>query len=207
MNALNLEAANAPGALAGRTATELEAAPDERLMIMVRSDCSETAFEELVRRHTGAAYRTALACLGRRDAAEDAVQEGFLRVIRARRAYRRGLRFGPWFYTMLRNACRDELRRRAVRADAPPREPDTGSERHDPCSELVLQEQFQAAQRALEDLDKRDREILALRLHGDLEFSEIAVILSLSTEATKKRAYRALEKLREGLTGSTSSSE
>lgn len=200
LNTLDIGTADTSAPLADRIAADLESASDERLMALVRGELREAAFEELVRRHSDAAYRTALACLRRRDSAEDAVQEAFLRIIRARRLYRPGMRFAPWFYTMLRNTCRDQLRRRAVRAEAPAAKT-ANSETTDPCSELVIREDCRAACRALGQLEELDRQILALRIHGDLEFAEISTIVNLSAEATKKRAYRALQRLREKLGG------
>jgi len=44
-----------------------------------------------------------------------------------------------------------------------------------------------------------DREILVLRIHGGLDFHEIAATFGLSADATKKRAYRALDRLRRRL--------
>jgi RNA polymerase sigma-70 factor, ECF subfamily len=171
-------------------------------MIAVRELCDESAFEELVRRHANGAFSVAVSCLGSRDAAEDAVQESFLRLTRSKGSYRRGLRFAPWFYTMLRNICRDELRRRAVRSES--LEPKTDVlNGPDPCTQLVLREDCRAACRALAGLPETDREILALRIHAGLDFRQISEIVGLAEETAKKRAYRALERLRGELSNRT----
>jgi RNA polymerase sigma-70 factor (ECF subfamily) len=171
---------------------------DERLMAAVVARAEERAFEELAARHREKALRVALALLGRREAAEDALQESFLHLVRARRSFRRGMRFAPWFYALVRNACRDELRRRAVRL----RDPAARSEppaQTDPCDDLVREEDCRAAGRAFAQLPDDDRELLALRIHGGLEFGEIARVLGLAEDAAKKRAYRALDRLRRQL--------
>jgi RNA polymerase sigma-70 factor (ECF subfamily) len=171
---------------------------DEDLMCAVASSGAEDAYEVLVGRHWAAAFRVALSCLGGRQCAEDAVQESFLRLVRARRSYRRGSAFSPWFYTLLRNVCRDELRRRTHR-------PRTGSEvpepswHPDPAGEAAGRETSGNALALFGNLPAEDREILSLRIHAGLDFPAIARAAGLSTEATKKRAYRALERLRRDL--------
>jgi RNA polymerase sigma-70 factor (ECF subfamily) len=198
LTALSLESTDGsrPAELAGTAAIS---ASDEELMAAVAGRGAEAAYEALVRRHWAAAYRVALSCLGARQCAEDAVQECFLRLVRARRSYRRGAAFSPWFYTLLRNVCRDELRRRAHR-------PRTGAElpepawRPDPAGEAAGREAAGSALDLFVALPAADREILSLRIHAGLDFPAIARTAGLSTEATKKRAYRALERLRRGMT-------
>ena len=178
----------------------LQAASDEELMAELRSKADDAAFEELARRYTDRAYRAALAMLGAPAAAEDAVQECFLRLVRARRSYRPDSRFSPWFYAMLRNACRDEIRRRgrasAARGAGP--RPDEGQPPH---AELELREAGAAAGRALAQLPEAEREVLILRVLGGLRFAEIAAVCGISPEAAKKRAYRGLERMRRELAG------
>jgi RNA polymerase sigma-70 factor (ECF subfamily) len=168
---------------------------DEQLMEAIRERCDEDAFEEIVARHAPGAHRTALACLGERAGAEDAVQECFLHLVRSRRSFRSGMRFAPWFYTLLRNACRDEIRRRRHRPQ--PRAELPGDAAEVPAdAEFERAEQASAAHRAFAGLPELEREILTLRVHAGLDFPRIAAVVGLETEAAKKRAYRALERLR-----------
>lgn len=181
-------------------AAALAAAADEELMAGFRAAGAEDAFEELVRRHSGSGYRAALAMLGNSAAAEDAVQECFLRLVRARGSYVPGSLFSSWFYAILRNVCRDELRRAphpVAGGAAPPAAP-AGAE---PFAHLETREAAQAAARAFAQLPESDREVLALRIHGGLEFAQIAAACGISAEAAKKRACRALDLLRRALSG------
>jgi RNA polymerase sigma-70 factor (ECF subfamily) len=70
--------------------------------------------------HAGELFRFALRCLGDRGAAEDAVQEVFLRAWRAADTFdrsRAGLR--AWLFAITRNVVVDSARRRAVRPVQP----------------------------------------------------------------------------------------
>jgi len=171
---------------------------DEKLIEKFRSVPAEDVFEELVRRYITTAYKAALAMLGLREDAKDAVQECFLRVIRARSSYRPGTPFPCWFFTILRNICRDEGRRRLLAARSLVRLADRAPE-CDPPSEVEMREHARAARRAFRKLPESERELLTLRIDGGLEFPEIAAICGISTEAAKKRAYRGLDRLRSQL--------
>ena len=164
-------------------------------MARFRASAEPGAFEELVRRHTPRAFRTALGILGSGVDAEDAVQECFLRVIRRRATYRPGMPFSVWFFTVLRNFCRDELRRTARAAGRPP-PPPAGGPAADAPSLAERSEETQAALAAFGRLAEDEREVLALRIHEGLRFAEIAGICGISEEAAKKRAQRALDRLR-----------
>jgi RNA polymerase sigma-70 factor (ECF subfamily) len=168
---------------------------DEELMTRFRASAEPAAFEELVRRYTPRAYRTAFSILRATADAEDAVQECFLRVIRRRATYRPGERFSVWFFTVLRNLCRDEMRRTARAADRPPPPPPREAE-GDASSLAERAEAGAAARAAFERLGGPEREVLALRIHDGLRFAEIAEICGISEEAAKKRAQRALDRLR-----------
>jgi len=171
---------------------------DEELMSAFRLSAEEKLFEELVRRHTGRALLAAQAMLGDEAAAEDAVQECFLRLIRARLSYESGRPFAGWLVTILRNICRDELlhRKRKARAEANLLAQGMAAEAATEPEEL---EHSRSVQASLEQLPLVDREILALRIHGGLDFHEIAATCGLSADAAKKRAYRALDRLRRRL--------
>ncbi len=167
-----------------------DAPTDERLMAAFQRGLDEGAFRLLFERFVGPARAVAESMLGR-AAAEDAVQEAFLRVVRSRESYNPSRPFAPWFYTILRNVCRDVLRDRgrgpdtvsgdairAVTADATP-----------PDERLGMRE-------LLEEISPGQRAVLELRLLHGLPFRRIAEALGISEEAAKKRAQRGLRDLR-----------
>jgi len=171
---------------------------DEELMKEFGETSDPAPFEILVGRHTSSAYRTALAILGAHHDAEDAVQECFLRAMRARRSFRPDMRFAVWLFAILRNICRDHNRRcvRATSAAARQAPRELGL---DADLEAARGEEVGGALAAFAELPDTQREILALRIYEGLGFAEIAAICGVSEEAAKKRAQRGLDRLRRSL--------
>ena len=97
------------------TATQRPEPDTAELELVQRAREGElAAFNSLVLRHQNAAYGLALRFLSSREAAEDATQEAFIRAYRAIGTFR-GERFRSWLFSIVANACRDELRRRRRR--------------------------------------------------------------------------------------------
>ncbi len=87
---------------------------DERLMRAVqRGDMA--AFEALVDRYKAVVYGLALSMLRSPEDAEEAAQDTFIKLFRARDSFDSERRLEPWLLRIAGNTCRDALRRR--RAD------------------------------------------------------------------------------------------
>jgi len=148
------------------------------------------AFDALVDRFTPSALGVARRLLSDPSAAEDAVQEAFMRIVRAGDSYSCDRPFATWFYTILRNACTDMLRRRARQTELI-REM---AERQGPPS--VGPVEIDETTQLLERLPTAERDVLELRIVMGMGFREIATALGVSTEAAKKRSQRGLRRLR-----------
>ena len=152
------------------------------------------AFDALVGRYLGRAASVARCLLSPGLAAEDAVQDAFLLVVRHRKRYRVGKRFSPWFYTILRNVCRGMRRGQGRQA----RLMSQAAERLRVESAGAPPPELPPLPELLAGLDAGDRAVLTLRVVDGLGFEEIAAAMGIGREAAKKRAQRALRRLREG---------
>ena len=65
--------------------------------------------------HGGELYGYARRSLGDPRAAEDVVQDAFVRVVQNAGDFKHEARFTTWVYTIVRNLCIDHLRKRALR--------------------------------------------------------------------------------------------
>jgi RNA polymerase sigma-70 factor, ECF subfamily len=152
-----------------------------------------TTFAELYRETVRDVYAYVATIVGDREAAEDAVAQAFERAYRRRRTFdpRRGSRRG-WLFGIARNAALDELRRRGRTGPLPGNaaQPAAAAPDEDAARRLTVRA-------ALLRLDPRDRELVALRYHGDLSNAEVARLLGTSESNVGTRLHRAMTKLRE----------
>src|SRR4051812_42927297 len=151
-------------------------------------------FAELYRSSAADVYAYVATLLGDRSAAEDVVAQAFERAYRKRRSFdaRRG---SPraWVFGIARNAALDELRRRR-RSAALVAEPADVVAPGDDDEDAARRATVRAA---LERLEPRDRELVALRYHGGLSNAEAARVLGTSESNAGTRLHRAMTKLRE----------
>lgn len=136
--------------------------------------------------------------LGDFDAAEDAVQEVWMRLS--------ALAAPPlvprtWILAVARNHCLDVLRARAAGpgSERMHTEFDAVRETAGPITRLVGAERESDLAAALGLLSSGERELLRLRYAEDLSRAEVAELVGASEDLVKSRLYEAVEKLRRGL--------
>jgi RNA polymerase sigma-70 factor (ECF subfamily) len=137
-------------------------------------------FEQIVRRHERLVMAVALGLLGRREDAEDAAQEVFVRLHKYLPKFDAARPFEPWLYRMTVNVCRDLGRKRRPDDELE----DTAA---DPTAGPDEQARSAQARRilraALLRLPERERAAVVLRDIEGLATSAVAGILGTS-EAT-----------------------
>lgn len=182
-------------------------APDEDLMVQYQQG-EVRAFEILLTRHKKPVFNFILRYVGDRETAEDLLQETFMRVIKGADAYKRQAKFTTWLYTIARNLCVDQTRRRKHRRhaslDAPMSASDDSGTLLDviPGKEMmsdrksVNKELHETMQRAIEALSEEQREVFLMREFLDMPFKQIAEVVGVPENTVKSRMRYALEKLR-----------
>ena len=133
--------------------------------------------------------------------AEDAVHDGFVRFWRARRRQR--VRHPEAFlFGCVRRAAMDRRRRDARRRDRERRAgADTPSDAGMFDSPAEQRERDDTIQRALSRLNVEQREVLVMKVWGELTFAELAEALSIPQGTAATRYRTALAKLRDELDG------
>lgn len=193
-----------------KAATDFASLPDEELMVEYRQGTIR-AFEVLLERHRRPVFNFLYRFVGNPSAAEDLLQEVFLRVVRNADSYRANSKFTTWLYTIARNLAIDQTRRRkhqrAVSLDRPLREGDERTTHLDmladarPGSDQDLADRQFASSlyRALEGLPEEQREVFLLREYHGLPFKEISDVVGVPVNTVKSRMRYALEGLRRQL--------
>lgn len=166
------------------------------------------AFEILLGRHRKAVFNFILRYVGDKETAEDLLQETFMRVIKGADAYKRQAKFTTWLYTIARNLCVDQTRRRKHRKhaslDAPMGADDDSGTLLDvvPSGEMasdrksVNKQLYQRLQGAIGALSEEQREVFLMREFLDMPFKQIADVVGVPENTVKSRMRYALEKLR-----------
>lgn len=150
---------------------------------------------ELFERHHRALYAFLLRLTGAPAAAEDLVQEVFLRVLKYRGSFRPGSPFEPWVYALARNAAVDLHRKRGAAL----LEEDDLDRRESPApgvhEEAVGRQSARLLRRAFRSLTTEQREVLVLARFESRPYADIAECLGCSVGAVKLRVHRAVRRL------------
>lgn len=163
---------------------------DNELMQRFRDSSDRDSFDRIVERYLGPARALAINILRDPNLANDAVQDTFLRIIEKKHLFDVQKRFTPWFYTILKNICRDMIRKNA-------RDTKIQSRLPEPSPEQPSTEPDTDTLELLKKLPQPEHETLTLRFVHSMSFREIAQAMDCSEEAAKKRAQRGLKHLRE----------
>lgn len=175
-------------------------APDEdvRLMLAFRGG-DDAAFDTLFARWAGPLLRFLTRMLRDASAAEDLVQEAFLRVHRARSRYRPDARFSTWLYRIATNLALNELRRPrrrdphdSVDVDGGPR---LAAASPAPDEAADARRRSAAVEQALGRLPDRQRAALLLAAVEGRSYAEVAEALDVSEQAVKALVHRARSSL------------
>lgn len=151
----------------------------------------------LVERYRDRYARYAARMLGSADAAEDAVQDAFVRAYDQLAQCKDPDKFVGWFFLILRNRCFAERRRGRTEMSLDAAEAVAATDRTDGGTETA--ERRRALQLALLELTPDQREVFVLKHVEGLSYGEIAERLSTSVPSLKMRMHRAYDKLREQL--------
>lgn len=163
----------------------------------------EQALEVLINRYKDKIYTSIYMLVKDKYIAEDIFQDAFLKMIRTMRdgRYAEQGKFLPWAIRVAHNLCMDHFRK--VRQQVPVMMADgrdimellpltTSS-----ASDAIEQRQVNSSVRQLiEKLPEEQREVIVLRMYGDLSFKEIADITSVSINTALGRMRYGLMNLR-----------
>lgn len=171
--------------------------PDPEVVKLVLAGDQE-AFGILILRHEPGLLRYATRMLGSRDAAADAVAEGFVRAYRHLAGCRDPQRLRTWLYRIVANRCKSHLSRRST-SDVSLDEAAPVADPSDTEAALERAEQVALLQRALLALPEEKREAFILKHVEGMSYEEMAAVTGERIPALKMRVHRAREALLEAL--------
>ncbi|HEV3477456.1 MAG TPA: sigma-70 family RNA polymerase sigma factor [Rubrobacteraceae bacterium] len=173
---------------------------DEDLISLVETNDDPQAFATLYDRHSRAAFSLAYRMMGEHHAAEDLVQESFLKLWRAARSYRpERASVRTWLLSIVHNRAIDQLRSRAsrrrtqekVEAVAPRFEPSEA------FAQSLANSQREQVREAMRSLPQEQLKILELAYFSGYSHVEIAELLDVPLGTVKGRMRLGLKKIRD----------
>ncbi len=178
-----------------------EPVEDPALVRRFCDDGDREAAAELLGKYERALYNYLWQMLRHTQDCEDAIQNTFAKALRALPRYREQSHFKSWLFRIGHNEAIDAIRRRKrtvadeapeehAAADPLARQVPTASE------ELERGERTDALREAVTKLPDAEREVLLLRLQGDVPFKEIAKVTGSPLGTVLARMHNAKKRLR-----------
>jgi RNA polymerase sigma factor (sigma-70 family) len=168
---------------------------DMELVRQFARDNSETAFTTLVQRHLNLVYSVARRCTGNDNDARDVTQAVFILLARKASGLHEKTLLAGWLYETTRftaaRLLRTNARRHAREQEAFMQSTLTETGATDAWTQLAPH-----LEDAMSALGESDRALLVLRFYENKTGAEAAALLGIGEDAVRKRASRAIEKLR-----------
>ena len=186
-----------------------QADADAVLMLRVKRG-DRAAFAALVEKYKQPLFNFVFRTLRDETESEDVAQNTFLQVWKSRARYERTAKFSTWLFTIARNLCLNEIRRRSRHPaesleESHAEHEDQPSRQYEdkkvflPTENVLHGELAHKIEEALAGLPENQRTAILLCRQDELSYEEIAEVLDCSLSATKSLIHRGREVLKEKL--------
>lgn len=202
-----VQAAGAEALRARRPRALLVDLTDHALVALARKN-DDLAFETLMRRYNRRLFRVARSVLRDESAAEDAVQEAYMRAFTNLERYRPTGKFGAWLTRIALNEAL--MLRRRTRTDTVSLDQMDEATLFGACASTAAADSSsdgveamnarQMLEQAIDALPAAFRTVFMLRMVEELSINETAACLSINSATVKTRLHRAQRRLRAELT-------
>lgn len=175
--------------------TERVALKDARLVHRLRRGDTD-ALHQIYHRYKDDLLTVAMAISGDPHTAEDCVHDVFVHFAAAPADLRASRNLRGYLLRTVANRAKNWIRRERSRPQPQIDERDDCSQCDSPVRNLMVAERSAQVFAALVKLPAEQREVIALHLHGQMRFREIADQLDLSINTVQSRYRYGIEKLR-----------
>ena len=175
---------------------------EDRLLLWKFKRGSRDAFRAIYEKYAGDMLTLAGNLLDDKVGAEDIVQDVFIKFVESVGTFRLTGSLKSFLATCVANRSRDCIRRRIRQRTAMTKQAEkTPTGAKSTVHLAICSEQLQKLSDAMTELPYEQREAIALRLHGDLRFRQIAKMQKVSTKTIQSRYRYGLDKLRSIMNG------
>lgn len=178
-----------------------EMADGELVRVTVGGD--HHGYEVLTRRYQNRLFKSILRQVGCVVAAEEIVQDAFVRAFLALDSFQKKSNFYTWLYRIALNASRSDFRRnqkmRPLESIGKNFDQLTKDHQVLPSESIERDEERRYVREAMQRLDESYRTILILREFEGFDYQAIADVLDIKVGTVRSRLSRARQRLRDEL--------
>lgn len=178
---------------------------DADLMMLVREG-DYVAFDELYDRYRAPILRFLFSLTWDQDLAEDALQEVFLRLYRARDRYEPSGKFSTYIFQIAKNYYLAQARKAKAHSEVSLAHEDCSgfkpfenlrvNQRIEPEVHLLEEYRKHSIRRAIAALPERQKLVFVMSHLEDMKYAEIAEVLGIAVGTVKSRMFAAVNALR-----------
>ncbi len=174
---------------------------DDNIYILVEKikNGDREAFITVTRIYQKKVFLLAFSFFRNREDAMDIVQETFLRFYEKVNMFRRGKNFQNWLLQIAKNLCVDYYRKNYKRNSDLQREKNVKELCQSSYSQKELNSSLDIKQifsKCIDGLSEKQRMVFLMKHYNQLEYKEIAQILSIALGTAKSLHFKALQNLK-----------
>lgn len=151
---------------------------------------NEVIIENFIKNHQRDLYRFAYSYVKNPNDALDIVQDTVYKALKNSHSLKKQDKVKSWMFTIIRNTSFTFLKNRKNEVSLSVVEEKYKEEKISKDEKLYLKNLIQS-------LDSESRELVTLRFYEDLQFNEMAEVLSINVNTVKTRFYKVLEGIKE----------
>lgn len=178
---------------------------DDLQLLRLTQEGSEKAFAEIYTRYWKKIYSIAFTFLKSKEAAQDSVQEVFLKLWHNRHNLAHVQAFKPYLFVSARNLIISTLRNNVLLVDLSPGQ-DVLEQTFLPDRQLSYKESVKLLQQAIEQLPLQQQRAYKLSRNDGLRYDDIAKEMGISPLTVRTHITKALAFIRKYLTENSVSS-
>ncbi|AKG52733.1 RNA polymerase RpoN [Dehalogenimonas sp. WBC-2] len=168
--------------------------------LVCRCQAGDTeAFRELIGTYKNTLFGVALLMTRDRSSAEDAVQEGLIKIWQHLPSLQKPESIKAWLVRIVVNEVKQQFRMKRLVAVPLDMADDIASEADSPEDDAIQAENRRNMRQALNTLPPEQRDAIILRFYSDLTVPEIATVMNQPQGTIKSRLNRGLARLNNGL--------
>lgn len=154
--------------------------------------------EQIYKQYFETVYKYLFCLTHNRNIAEELTQETFYRAVKKISTYKGECKISVWLCQIAKNLWYDECRKnkKLIQIDENQLFEMPTSEKTEDT--VIVNEEKMVLYKKMQKLDEKTREVIYLRITGELSFKEIGIILNQTENWAKVTFYRGKQKLKEG---------